>query len=149
MGGDLADERFGRLRELPNLKCIVLLFAANADTFLERLRGLTTIEVITLERTGLSRRGIELVNEFPKLKSLCLPLSRNEVDSLQGIENHPSIENLILTRTECDDRLLPLLQSLPRLRSVTIEDVEKDAKSFEESLRKALPNCRCSVALGP
>lgn len=149
LGGDVSDERLGRLRELPNLRCVVLLFAENLDILLERLQGLATLEELTLEGTWPSRRGIEFINSFPKLKSLCLPVVGHEVASLEGIKSHPSLENLVLGRIGCDDRVLPLLRSLPRLRSVTIEDAERDEKAFEELLRKTLPNCQCSVRLGP
>jgi hypothetical protein len=150
LGGDLSDERLGRLRELPNLKCIVLLFTDNPDSFLERLQGMTTVEELTLEHSFASHRGIKIIGSFPKLKSLCLQAATGAIGDLDGIKNHPSIENLVLTRIECDERVLPVLKSLPRLRSVTIEDVEKSAEGFEQSLRSALPNCQCSVELwGP
>ena len=149
LGGDVSDEQLGRLRELPNLKCLVLLFVDNPDIFLERLQGMTTIEELTLERTWASRRAIEFMNTFPKLKSLSLPVVGNKVGDLDGIKNNVSIENLVIGRVGCDNRLLPLLQSLPHLRSVTIEDAERGEESFEASLRKALPHCRCSVRLGP
>jgi hypothetical protein len=148
LGGDISDERLGRLRELPNLRSVVLLFADNADVFLERLQGMTTVEELDLEYTWPSRHGIEVIGSFPNLKSLTLPVMRRQLRDLNGIGRHPSLEHLAIDRIGCDSRLIPLLQSLPRLRSVTIEDAERDAGKFEESLHQALPNCECSVELG-
>ena len=115
LGGDLSDERLGRLRELPNLNCIVLIFARDPDVFLERLQGMAAVEQLTFEWTSPSRRGAECISKFPKLRSLCLPLASEKIDDLHAIEKHPSLENLVFTRmVRCDKRLLPFLQSLPR-----------------------------------
>jgi hypothetical protein len=149
--GDVSDQRLGRLRELPNVRCIVLLFAGEPDAFLERLHGMASVEQLTLEYTAPSRRGIESIGKFPKLKSLCLPVDAKKLGDLHGIESHPRIENLVLTRiVECDKRLLPILQSLPRLRTVKLEGVDDpaEAESFEKNLRKALPHCQCTVRTG-
>ncbi|MGA2259044.1 MAG: hypothetical protein ABSG53_30605 [Thermoguttaceae bacterium] len=148
LGGDVSDERLGLLRKLPNLKYVVFLFARDPDIFLERLQGMATIEGLTLERTMPGRRGIELIGGFPKLKSLCLPCG-NAISDLDGIKNHPSIKNLVLTRVGSETHLVPFLQSLPRLRSVAIEDVEEGDEAHKENLHKALPNCQCTVKLGP
>jgi hypothetical protein len=146
LGGDVSDERLGRLRELPNLRCIVMLFAYKPEIFLERLQGMATIEELTLEHSYPSGHGIQCIKSFPKLKSLCLPLERDTTGDLSGIKNHPSIEQMVLVRPYCDEQLLSLLKSLPRLHSLTIEDPdEQGATSFEEPLRKALPHCQCSV----
>jgi hypothetical protein len=148
LGGDLSDERLGRLRELPRLKCVVFLFADNAEGLLERLQGMETIEVLEFNYSPLSPQGIELAKRFPNLMSLTLSIRREQIGDLDGLKNHSSLENLSLDRIGCDDRLLPILESLPHLRSVTIEDAAKGAKMFEESLRNALPHCECSVRLG-
>jgi hypothetical protein len=144
LGGDTCDQRLGRLRELPNLKCLVLLFADNPDALLERLRGMSTLEELTIDRTFLSRQSIDHIGCFPKLKSLCLPVYGLKPGDLEGIRNHPSIEALFLTRADCDEALIPLLQSMPRLKTVTIQ-VGRVVKKFEKSLQKALPNCQCRV----
>lgn len=149
LGGDVSHKQLGRLRELPNLKCVVLLFATGSDVLLERLHGMPTIEQLNLERTWVSGRGIAHIQSFPKLKSLSLQVDADNLGALDGIKNNTSIENLVISRAGYDNRLLPLLQSLPRLRSVTIEDAQRDAESSEGALRQALPNCQCSVRLGP
>jgi hypothetical protein len=148
LGGDVSDERLGRLRELPNLKCVVLLFADNPDLFLERLQGMTTVEELILDHTWPLRCGVEFIGSLPNLKSLSLPVAKDKISDLDGVKNHGSIENLTLSRVGADSRLLPFLRSLPRLGNLTIEDAERDDKSFEKSLRESLPNCRCSVRSG-
>jgi len=145
--GNLSDPLLERLRELPNLKCIVFLFTENPDLGLKRLRGITTIEELTFERTFLSRRSIDLIGSFPNLKSLCFPMYGLKANDLNGIKNHPSIERICFTRAERDEALLPVLQSLPHLNSVIIQVGydEQKAKAFERSLQKTLPDCTCRV----
>ena len=145
LGGDVSDERLGRLRDLPHLSSVIFIMAVNTDALLARLQGMTTIEQLTLQHSRISQSGIETIRCFPHLKSLCLPVGSATNDDLQAIANHPSIETLVLSRIDVDARLTPILQSLPRLRSVTIEDPASGAEELEESLRQALPNCQCEV----
>lgn len=148
LGGDVSDERLGRLRELPNLKALILLFAENADILLERLQGMPSLEVLDLERVMFSPRGMAALTRFPKLKSFSIRARRSKFSDWDCLRSHPRLENLTLTRIDCDERLLPVLQSLPRLQSVTLKDADGDVKAFEQTLRKALPNCRCKVSQG-
>lgn len=145
LSGNVADERFGRLRELPQLSCIVLIMAENADELLVRLQGMATIEQVTLAYSTLDRRGLETLRSFQSLRSLSLPIGRDEVKDLAVISNHPSIETLVLSHTVVDSNLVAILQSLPRLRSVTIEDPAEGETEIEPLLRAALPNCECEV----
>jgi hypothetical protein len=148
LGCDVSDQRLARLRELPNLKCIVFLFAENPDIFLERLRGNATIEELTFDHSFVPSRAIEAIASLPNLKSLALPLDRPKAGKLHGLKNHPTIEKLYLRVADLDESLIPVLQTLPSLRRVTIDTTRSstDAKSYEGSLRKALPNCECHVA---
>jgi hypothetical protein len=72
LGGDVTDPRLGRLRELPNLKSVVLLSANDPDTFLKELRGSTTIEKLSLVWCSPSHHGIEDVGSLPNLKKFGL-----------------------------------------------------------------------------
>jgi hypothetical protein len=74
LGGDVSDPRLARLRELPNLKSVVLLSANDPDKFLEELRGLTTIKELSLVWCSPSRQGIEHIGSLPNLKrfGLCV-----------------------------------------------------------------------------
>lgn len=147
LGGDISDARLGRLRELPNLKSIVFLFAKNPDVFLERLRGHAAIEQLSFVNTWLSPKGLESIGTFAKLKSLSLPIGNLGPDDLHGIRNNPSIAELFFTASKWDMGLASSLQSLPRLHSVTIEtdSEETQAKHDQYLLRQALPNCKCRV----
>jgi hypothetical protein len=145
LSGNVADERFGRLRELPQLSCIVLIMAENAGELLTRLQGMTTIEQVTLAHSTLDRRGLETLRSFPRLKSLSLPIGWDGEKDLEVISNHPAIETLVLSHTVVDSDLVAVLQSLPRLRSVTIEDPAAGETEIDPLLRAALPNCECKV----
>ena len=151
LGDDFSDSRLARLRELPNLKCIVFLFADNADAFLEHLRGTATIEELTFDRSLVASRGIEALASLPNLKSLALPLYRPKSGDMEGLKNHPAIEKLHLWVADLDESLIPVLQTLPRLRRVTIDTARSsaDAKSYEESLRKASPTANAASRACP
>jgi hypothetical protein len=147
LGCDLSDQRLGRLCELPNLKCIVFLFAENAEVFLERFQGNVTVEELTFDHSYVSDRGIKAIASLPNLKSLCLPLNRSKSGHMQGLANHPAIENLYLTVAGLDESLIPVLQTLLRLHRVMI-NTDKGGESgdpFVKSLREALPHCECRV----
>mgnify|MGYP000976317268 CR=1 FL=1 len=146
LGGDLSDPQLSRLLELPNLKCIILLFGDKSIVFFEHLKGNAKIEEITIDRTHLTRKAVDCIGSLPNLKSLCCPVEGLKPDDLQGIANHPAIEKLYLGRAENSDGLLPILQSLPRLKNVTIQILEeRNPESFRESLQSALPDCKCLV----
>jgi hypothetical protein len=86
LGGDVSDPRLERLRELPNLRSVMLLSANTPDKFLEELRGLTTIEELSLVWCSPSRRGIEHIGNLPNLKRFGLCVGRfdpNDWASLQ------------------------------------------------------------------
>jgi hypothetical protein len=74
LGGDVSDHRLGHLRELPNLKSVVLLSANDPDKFLEEFRGVTTIEELSLVWCSPSHHGIEHIGSLPNLKrfGLCV-----------------------------------------------------------------------------
>jgi hypothetical protein len=152
LGGDLSDPRLGRLRELRNLKCVILLFARNQDVFLERLNGVPMIEELTVSRTFLSRSDIARIATFPNLKWLAIaeyPLHAKDLDELAG---HRSLERLAIDRATSEKELVPLLKSLPRLREFSISiETEKGGMSrgaLQNLLDKALPRCKCHVLDG-
>ncbi len=146
VGGDLSDRRLGRLKELPNLKCVVFLFAQPPHELLEQLSGKTSIEAMTFDHTFLSRHDVQQIGSLPRLRSLCLPMYRLTPGDLDGIKNHPSLRTLYLAEAACDKELIPVLQSLPRLSCLTIQGEAYDSKAAQpqplpDALRAALPRC--------
>jgi hypothetical protein len=86
LGADVSDPRLGRLRELPNLKSVVLLSAIAPDEFLKELRGSTTIEELSMVFCIPSHRGVEHIHKLPKLKrfGLCINrLNRGDWESIR------------------------------------------------------------------
>jgi len=144
-GGDTSDPRLGRLRELPNLKCIVFLFADNQNALLERLHGMSAIEKLTFDHTCLSRDDVGHVASFPNLKSLAFDARGLCAADLQGLSGDRSLERLAIQRISSDEELIALLKNLPRLRefSIGVSNAKRDA--FQTLLNQALPRCRCHV----
>jgi hypothetical protein len=86
LGADVSDPRLGRLRDLPNLKSVVLLSAIAPDEFLKKLRGSTTIEDLSLVFCRPSPQGVEHIRKLPKLKrfGICVNrFDRGEWDSIR------------------------------------------------------------------
>jgi hypothetical protein len=101
VGGDLSDPRLACLRELPNLKCIVFLFAKHPTPFLQRMHGTATIEELSFDCTQLARADVEQIASFPNLKSLGIgphgiPFGTVavQISDLDGLRGHPSLERL-------------------------------------------------------
>lgn len=149
VGSDLSDQRLGRLRELPNLKCIVFLFPENQNALLSRLRGMSSIEELTFDRTRLSREDLAIVGAFPKLKSLSFDQYDLRPADMQGLAGHPTLERLFVKRAAANNELIGLFRSMPCLRELSLgvcgEDYDASQNSFEKALKKALPRCKCRV----
>ncbi|MBN2294944.1 MAG: hypothetical protein JXM70_21125 [Pirellulales bacterium] len=146
LGSEVSDPRLARLRDSPNLKSLIFYWSEDPGVFLGHFRGMTSIEEVSLDRSYVSREGIEDLASLPKLKSLCLSMRGLDASDFESLKGHSSIENLFLTEAKCDERLIPILQSLPRLKNVTIELRDGEtAKELEKSLSLALPDCECSV----
>jgi len=146
LGGDLSDPRLGRLRELPNLKCIVFLFADNQNVLLERLHGTSSIEKLTFEHTCLSSGDVGHIATFPNLGSLAFDARGLCAADLQGLSGHRSLERLAIQRLSSDKELIALLKSLPRLREFAIGASNKERDAFQKLLNEALPRCKCHVS---
>ena len=122
VGGDLSDPRLGRLRELPNLKCIVFLLAKHLTVFLQRMHGVAGIRELSFDRTQLARADVDQIASFPNLKSLGIGQGFSfgtaavHPSDLDGLRGHPSLERLNAGIGEMD----ALLQSLPRLREPSV-----------------------------
>ncbi len=149
VGGDLSDPRLGRLRELPNLKCIVFLFARHHDVFLERLDGMGTIEELTFNRTYLSSGDVQRIAHFPNLRSLAFSEYPRPAGDLKGLGGHRLLERLAIDKAVPDKELIPILKSLPALREVSIGTGEGNSllspDAFQTLLDQALPHCQCRV----
>jgi hypothetical protein len=85
IGGDVSDPRLGRLRELPNLKSVVLLRANDPDEFLGKLRGLTTIEELSLVFCSPSRHGIKHIASLPNLKKFGLCIGKMDSEDWESL----------------------------------------------------------------
>ena len=122
LGGDLSDPRLGRLRDLPNLKCIVFLCANHHNEFLQLMHSAPAIEELSFGCTQLVRADVDQLASFPHLKSLGIgsnsPFMNQtglNVSDLDGLRGHPSLEQLRLRlvsrRDGCDS---PKYSATPR-----------------------------------
>jgi hypothetical protein len=127
LGGDLSDPQLGRLRELPNLKCIVFLFAEHHNAFLQLMHGAPTIEELSFDCTRLVRADVDQIAGFPHLKSLGIGYispfpchAAVQASDLDGLRGHPSLERLRVEGFPQGKGIDAVLQSLPRLREPSV-----------------------------
>lgn len=66
----LADPRFGRVREFPNLTELSFYCCDNADNVVATSKGIPGIESLFFEVTQISDETLHSLAEFPNLKSL-------------------------------------------------------------------------------
>ena len=149
LGGDLFDPRLGRLRELPNLKCIIFLFAENQNSLLKRLHGMPGIEELTFDRTWLSHDDMAHIAAFPHLKSLSFDVCQLRGGDMRELSRHPTLERLAIQSVTSNKELSGFFRSMPRLRELSLgicnEDFDASHGSFENALKQALPRCKCRV----
>jgi hypothetical protein len=149
LGGDLSDPRLAELRKLPQLKCIVFIFCENHHGLLSQLRGMSSLEELTFDRTQLSRNDIAVLHEYPSLKSLSFDPYDLRPTDMKGLVGHPALERLAIRRVAADEELIQLVRSMPRLHQLSLgvcdEDFDKSSSSFENTLKRSLPHCKCSV----
>ncbi len=72
LGSDVSNPRLTRLKELPNLKNITLLSAANPDQFLKVFRDSAAVEQLSLVYCKPSHQGIKYIASLPNLKKFGL-----------------------------------------------------------------------------
>jgi hypothetical protein len=94
LGGDVSDTRLGRLRELSNLKSVVLLSANAPDKFLKELQGMATVEELSLVWCRPSPQGIEHIANLPNLKRFGLCVGRFDAGDWESLRK-------ALPRCEC------------------------------------------------
>jgi hypothetical protein len=127
LGGDLSNPRFGRLRELPHLKCIVILHGKHHSEFLQRIHGSAAIEQVSFDCTRIVRDDVDQLASFPHLKLLGIgsdtPFGLRQaslnVSDLNALRGHPSLEQLQGAIPD-GNGIEALLKSIPHLRNPAV-----------------------------
>jgi hypothetical protein len=87
MGPRITDDRFRELKCLPHLKTIQVTYVREGDALLRNIKGITTLEELSLYRAGVTAEGIRHVAGFPNLKRLSVnrvdDACREELEKLQ------------------------------------------------------------------
>ncbi len=110
------DAGLDRLKGLTKLQLLSLSNTKVSDAGLEQLKGLTQLQGLSLDRTKVSDAGLELLKGLTKLQGLCLDDTRISDAGLQHLKGLTQLQVLTLDRTR-----------------VTGAGVKK--------LQQALPNC--------
>ena len=116
--GDVSDERFGRLKGLPNVQEITFYDISGADVFLKRIRGMPSVESMSFSGMGLGEEGVRHLGSFPNLKSLSFG------------------------QTHLTDAELLQLGNLAQLERLHIGNTTQVSDEGIEKLRQALSNCK-------
>lgn len=135
---EVADERLGRLKALPNVTYIYFYSSHGTDTFFKNTAGMESLEEIQFEATDLSAAGIRYLAAFPNLKSLSLGYAEITTPVLRELKNLQSLEELTLYDTTIGGSELEELKCLSQLKKLDLSAESGDMKE----LQKALPDCK-------
>jgi hypothetical protein len=140
--GKVSDERFGYLKQFPNLESINFYEVWDgADSFLMRIAGMESITSLSFCKTLLSKEGIEAVASFPNLKRLSIDWSFKDT-SLKPLSRHKSIETIRLDSVRPTDEWIDVMASLPHLQELELEEDERMSAADFANLQKALPKVK-------
>jgi hypothetical protein len=139
--GKVSDERFGFIRQFPNLEGIVFYEVwEGADVFLSRIEGMESIRRLSFSKTQLSEVGMKAVASFPNLKSLHFGHFWSDAD-LSPLTGHKSIESIYLDEVAISKTWLPVFASFPSLQEILIDGREATDDQIQD-LKEALPQVK-------
>lgn len=109
-----------RLNDEFQLVALIVRHPQFADAQLPRLADHPQLEHLDLAGTGISHRGLAVLQELPALKSLSLRSTAVSDAALESVQAVAGLEELDISRTAVSDRGLERLGSLSRLRRLAI-----------------------------
>jgi hypothetical protein len=149
LGGDISDPRLARLAEVPKIDTVVLIYAADPETFLDAMSANASISSLQLEKCGITPNVMAAIRKMTMLKGLHVCSGNSRFDVLAALKGHPSLEQLSVNGLELGPGFVELMRSLPRLRRLDItlpEEPDLHPNAIMAELKKALPNCQIEIA---
>jgi Leucine-rich repeat (LRR) protein len=111
------------------------------DADLEKLKGLTHLEILDLQETWVTDAGMLFVADLKQLKELDLYRTRVGDRGVEFLQYLPELVKLELSYTAITDAGLEKLASLKKLRTLNLYGT-RVTKDGLKKLRAALPECK-------
>jgi hypothetical protein len=118
------------------------------DAGLVHLAGLTRLEILELQGTGLTDRGLANLSGLTRLQDLSLGDTRITDAGLKHLKGLSQLQELDLRDTAVTDAGLTALTGLSRLRTVRLEGTRVTPRGVA-LLQQALPEAEISVGPSP
>jgi Leucine-rich repeat (LRR) protein len=117
----ISDARFRALKLFPGIKKIRLDYIPEpVDAFLENIKGMASLEELSLHRSRVTPKGMDVINCFPHLSRLSID-GNTDLACFEILKSNPRIEAFELYDCRTTDTGLSFLRTLPQLRELTLE----------------------------
>ena len=122
MNGELDDEEFALLKQIPTLRRIWLRGLKITDAGLSAFEGMPQLSSLSLEASNITDRGLMNLRYLSQLHTLHIERSKITGAGLIHVSCPDKIESLSLSKSPFDDAGLKLL---PRFSSLTFLDLSE------------------------
>lgn len=136
----ITDRGLARLRELPELNILDLYGATVQGSDLRNVAALSSLEIVSLQRSNLNDAGLHYLARLPNLKSLNLDYTDVTDAGLKALASASSLESLSLHRTRVSDAAVPYLVELRNLKQLNLIATQVTRKGVT-TIRRELPMC--------
>lgn len=124
IGWYITDNVLKYLKDLKNLKSIVLIRARITDAGLAHLKDLSNLEFINLNDTGITDAGLAHLKNLTNLKTIFLRGAKVTDAGLASLENLKKLEFIDLSYTSITDAGLVPIQNLKNLKYIDLGKTE-------------------------
>ena len=140
-GFNVTNAGLERLKDLKNLRSLVLSGSNVTNAGLERLKDLKNLEMLFLYDTQVTDAGLEHLKGLTTLDTVYLSGTRVTDAGLEHLEGMTNLEILDLFGTQFTDECLEYLKELTNLQQMNLINTNITAEGVSE-LQQALPNCK-------
>lgn len=123
-GWNITDNVLKYLKDLKNLKSIVLIGAKITDDGLANLKDLANLEFINLNDTGITDAGLARLKNLTNLKTIFLRGAKVSDAGLASLENLKKLEFIDLSYTSITDAGLVPIQNLKNLKYIDLSNTK-------------------------
>jgi hypothetical protein len=145
---DVTDESLEKLKDLVELRRLVLTGTAISDAGCGHLAKLTKLEELGLSGTKVSNDGLKGLRELQGLRRLHLDNTSIDDRGLAELGHLPKLASLSLAYTGVSKGGLATLRGLKSLADVSLIGTQVSDDALE-NLAKHLPDCRIERDAGP
>jgi hypothetical protein len=134
-------EALSHMTRLKSLKRVGFCYRSDSESFLKLLKGSQTVQMLTLNRSMVTRQGFEYVATLPNLEQLILSSARFTSADLQPLAKLKKLKAICITEHAVDPNLILALRSIRSLKMV--EFTEKRASPIsDDRVASELPGVR-------